>query len=176
MLVIVFDLHSGLGYLYAFRCLLSGHLAPVIVVDHGCRHHCGRNVGALGALWYLSLTLAEQDELLMSLDVWYERLTARFRPDRSTVLAEADGLMHTFEGEDRLPLQRYVDDNLRLYREAGERDEYSIVRRIHQGLDYRLQPAVTLCPDSSNTLSELKHRLDGQHYSVTPPPQANCLA
>lgn len=58
-----------------------------------------------GAVWYMSLTEAEQDEMSRDLGVWYRKLEARFRPDRFAMMAEADELAYSFETEAQLPLQ-----------------------------------------------------------------------
>ena len=107
--------------------------------------------------WFDSMFLSVRMDMNQSLVLWCEKLTARFRKDPSIACAEADNMLHRFNGENS-DVREYMTRKMELYQEAGETSEDLMVRRIHAGLDPTLKTSVHLAR-LGNTFDEFQAKV-----------------
>ena len=64
--------------------------------------------------WFDSMFLSVRMDMNQSLVLWCEKLTARFRKDPSIACAEADNMLHRFNGENS-DVREYMTRKIELY-------------------------------------------------------------
>ena len=92
--------------------------------------------------WYDTLTSDVKERMNYSPDQWIMQLRKRFQKDLSLAEEEMERCMFRFNREDELDLRSYMDEKLRLLRDAGYDVEHQQTHRIWKGLDPILMNSV----------------------------------
>lgn len=80
-------------------------------------------------------------------------------------MEQADAIGYRFDRENTLPLQRYIDQKIHLYNEAGEVDEDAQVRCIDTKLDPALRTAIQL-DRRNNSLNDFRKQISSVEWSI----------